>query len=217
MKVKVCGMKEESSLEAVTALGPDALGFIFYEKSPRHVLPFLSPARVRSLAVPEKVGVFVDALPDDMRRQAEAFGLTTIQLHGNETPDTAARLRADGLKVWKVFGVSPAFDFGAVRPFEGVVDHLLFDTAGPKAGGNGFAFPWQVLDQYTGETTFLLSGGIGPDSLEALSAFSHPRWAGIDLNSRFEIRPGEKDPARLAEFIAAFRQLVSQKNNILLP
>lgn len=82
----------------------------------------------------------------------------------------------------------------------------VFDTPYNGYGGSGKSFDWEILTHYHGETPFLLSGGLKPESLDALLDFSHPRWAGIDLNSGFEQAPGLKDAASLSDFIDSFKQ-----------
>ena len=91
--------------------------------------------------------------------------------------------------------------------YAGRVDYLLFDTKCSQYGGSGRSFDWSVLQSYRGETPFLLSGGIGPDSLEALIQFHHPLWAGVDLNSAFESVPGHKEVDRLRTFIQQFQTI----------
>ena len=86
-------------------------------------------------------------------------------------------------------------------PYEGLVDYFLFDTKGQRVGGNGQKFYWRVLKAYRGQTPFLLSGGIGPDDALRIKAFCHPRYAGIDLNSRFELSPGLKDIDSIKRFL----------------
>ena len=81
-------------------------------------------------------------------------------------------------------------DFEKTREYEGRVDYFLFDTRCEGYGGSGKRFDWSILTEYKGETPFLLSGGIRPENAEAIRNFRHPRFAGIDLNSGFEIEPG---------------------------
>ena len=198
LQIKVCGLNEPANLAAVAALMPDFVGLIFAGKSPRHALS-LDAAAVRALpAGPRKVGVFVDATTAEiLSRQAE-FRLDVVQLHGHETPAQCAELRAAGLLVIKAFGVGAAgFDFAQLAPYVPVCDYFLFDTQGARAGGNGTTFDWSVLESYPWPTPYLLAGGLGPAHAEALRALRLPGLAGVDLNSGFETRPGQKDAALL--------------------
>lgn len=194
--IKVCGMTLDENIRDVEALGVDLMGFIFYEKSPRYVrqCPAYLPLHAG------RVGVFVDASHEVITKQAEVFGLTHIQLHGHESPQLCQALKATGFKVIKAFQIAEVDDLKATETYQGVCDFFLFDTKTPTYGGSGKAFNWELLEQYHGSTPFLLSGGIGPESIEALHQFSHPALAGYDLNSKFEITPGIKDVTKIKQF-----------------
>lgn len=105
-------------------------------------------------------------------------------------------------------GLFPAYadDLLATESYATCCDYFLFDTPCNGYGGSGKSFDWEMLTHYHGETPFLLSGGLKPESLDALLNFSHPHWAGIDLNSGFEQVPGLKDAAVLSDFIDSFKQ-----------
>ena len=195
MMIKVCGMRDAENIREVEALGIDLMGFIFWPKSSRYVSerPTYLPTQCK------RVGVFVDEDIETVTRIADEYALDFVQLHGHETPSYCAQL--NGKHLIKAFNIATAADFEATKPYEGIVDHFLFDTKGKSVGGNGEKFDWNVLKDYVGETPFLLSGGIGPDDAERLKAFHHPKCIGIDLNSRFEIEPGIKDIIKLETFL----------------
>ena len=200
MTVKVCGMREPDNIRAVEQLGADWLGFIFWPRSSRYVSerPSYLPQQAK------RVGVFVDADMADVLLHIADYGLHVIQLHGKESPDYIQTLRtADpATLVIKALNVATPADLEQTKAYEGLVDYFLFDTKGPSVGGNGTQFDWTVLDAYHGMTPFLLSGGIGPDDASRVSAFRHPRLAGIDLNSRFEQSPALKDVNLLRRFLS---------------
>ncbi len=205
MIVKVCGMREAENIRAVEALGVDWMGFIFWEHSSRCVCqrPAYLPTRAK------RVGVFVDAPLDVVRRHVEAFGLDVVQLHGSESPAFLYDLRnalAGDVLIVKAFSIATRDDLLPTSLYEGLADYFLFDTKAQLVGGNGRKFDWTVLAHYDGSTPFLLSGGIGPDDASRLSAFSHPRLAGIDLNSRFEISPALKNVELLKQFLYDIQQ-----------
>ena len=179
------------------AQGVDLMGFIFWPKSSRYVSerPAYLPTKCK------RVGVFVDERIEEVQRIAKEYALDFIQLHGHETPDYIRQL--DDLSIIKAFNIATADDFAACIPYEGLVDYFLFDTKGKSVGGNGEKFDWSVLKAYHGRTPFLLSGGIGPDDAARIKAIRHPRYAGIDLNSRFELSPALKDINKLKTFIQA--------------
>lgn len=205
MIVKVCGMREAENIRAVEALGVDWMGFIFWEHSSRNVCqrPAYLPTRAK------RVGVFVDAPLDVVCQHVEAFGLDVVQLHGSESPTYLRDLRSScdaRLLIVKAFSIATRDDLLQTSLYEGLADFFLFDTKAQLVGGNGRKFDWSVLAHYDGSIPFLLSGGIGPDDASRLSAFSHPRLAGIDLNSRFEISPALKNVELLKQFLYDIQQ-----------
>lgn len=222
MLIKVCGLREAENIRQICRLDIDWIGFIFYPRSPRYVLPMLTPditggtetliresvpGRRPGSPAPRRVGVFVDESAERMAEIAGTFRLDYLQLHGHETADECYALQKRGYSLIKAFSVGSAADLLPTQAYEGRVDYFLFDTLCTGYGGSGRRFDWDLLSGYTGRTPFLLSGGIGPDSLEALRSFRHPRLAGIDLNSAFESSPGRKKADKLAHFVDAFRAL----------
>lgn len=197
MIIKVCGMREAENIRAADALPIQMMGFIFYPQSARYVAsrPEYLPRHAR------RVGVFVDEEANHILRIAKEYGLDYIQLHGHESPELCRQLTANGLGVIKTISVSAAEDFAPVSRYESSCAFLLFDTQTPQYGGSGKPFDWDLLQHYRGETPFLLSGGISPQDAERIRNLSHPRWAGIDLNSRFERSPGHKEITLLNDFI----------------
>ncbi|MCS2681944.1 phosphoribosylanthranilate isomerase [Bacteroides ovatus] len=196
--IKVCGMREAENIQDVESIeGIDMLGFIFYPKSPRYVyeLPAYLPIHAR------RVGVFVNEDKQTISMYADRFGLNYVQLHGNESPEYCRSLHSTGLKIIKGFSVDRPKDLRKVYDYEKVCDLFLFDTKCEQYGGSGNQFDWSILDMYNGHVPFLLSGGINSYSANALKEFKHPRLAGYDLNSRFELKPGEKDPERIRTFL----------------
>lgn len=203
MIVKVCGMSDAVNIRLAEQLNIDWMGFIFYPPSPRYVerRPDYLPERQ------QRVGVFVNADEDFILSRISLFGLQLLQLHGHETPRQCRSLReATGLSVIKAFSVKSAADVAETRHYEGAADYFLFDTPTPGVGGSGQSFDHSLLDHYTGTTPFLLSGGLGPDSVSHILALRHPRMAGIDLNSRFETAPGIKSIHRLQQFLQSLGQ-----------
>lgn len=204
MTVKLCGMRDPENIRAIEATGlVDWMGFIFYEKSPR----FVGSEPPAYLPACPKVGVFVNPTLEYVRTMVPRFGLRLVQLHGNESPEFCREVSENipDVCVIKAFSISSAADLEKTLEYESVVDGFLFDTPTPGYGGSGVNFDWTVLAGYHGHIPFLLSGGIGPDSLEALSHFSHPLWYGIDLNSRFETAPGVKDVDAVKNFLGKIR------------
>lgn len=202
-------MKYQENMEAVAALKPDYLGFIFYEKSPRNFdedIPEL-PTTIK------KTGVFVDATIDFVIQKVKKYDFKVIQLHGNESSQYCKDLQSElerfseiestvAIEVWKVFSIKDQFDFEILQPYEGIVDYFLFDTKGKEKGGNGYTFDWSILNNYPSKTPFILSGGIGLDKIEKVKEILKtdlPIYA-IDVNSKFETAPGLKNIEELEIF-----------------
>ncbi len=212
-------MKYLENIEAVAALEPDYMGFIFWEPSKRYVednLPTL-PSSIKH------VGVFVDASIEEILEKVVQVPLDLIQLHGEETALFCAQLReklqllektqqkAKGTyKIIKAFSVGTTFSFERLTPYESYCDYFLFDTKGPLPGGNGFTFDWHLMRSYTSHVPFFLSGGIGPADIPKLSEFLASPLAqkchAIDVNSKFEISPGLKNQKELQIFINKLRK-----------
>ncbi|MCD8318396.1 MAG: phosphoribosylanthranilate isomerase [Paraprevotella sp.] len=206
--IKVCGMREPENIRRVEALAPDWMGFICWNGSKRYIgrTPDYLPQTCR------RVGVFVNPEMDDVLQQIERLRLDIVQLHGQETPDFCRAIREKTgeaehpVELIKAFGMTTE-TLRLTEAFKEVCDYFLFDTPCASGGGSGICFDWRLLREYDGPAPFLLSGGIGPDSVELLSRFSHPRWIGVDLNSRFETAPALKDTESLARFMQTIREL----------
>ena len=206
MFVKVCGMREPGNVKQVAQLGVDMMGFIFYPKSPRYASHVVARSDAdRNVC---RVGVFVNDSVSMMLDKIYSFSLNAVQMHGNESRELCEQLRAakGNMKIIKAISVSNAGDIQKYKEYVGAVDLFLFDTKCKTVGGSGEQFDWQVLEQYDGETPFLLSGGIGPDDTERVKSFHHPQCIGIDLNSKFEIEPALKDMEKLKDFLEKLRE-----------
>ena len=239
MIIKVCGMRDAENIREVAQLGVDALGVIFYPKSPRCVRDLTGMGQTlkrtdADMHIP-RVGVFVNDTLENIVIQIIRYDLDVIQLHGDEKPEMAEDIKqalAEALdllcsevqkkqglankpqlektvQVCKAISVSSAEDIQKYKEYVGAVDFFLFDTKCESKGGSGQQFDWSVLDAYDGDVPFLLSGGIGPDDAERVKAFKHPLCFGIDINSKFEIEPGLKDVEKIKNFL----EIVKKKNN----
>lgn len=190
-KIKVCGMREATNIAALLELPIDYIGFIFYERSPRHVTEVVDVPFVGKPA--KKVGVFVNAGETYLYEQIVRHHLHVVQLHGDEDPEFCGALRQFGVEVWKAFGVDDQFDFSTAYDYEDTVDRFVFDTKTALRGGSGQAFDWQVLKNYEGNTPYFISGGLSVDNVLSAAEFDGKGFYGLDLNSKFEVRPGVKD------------------------
>ena len=189
-------MRDSENIRAIEQTKADLMGFIFLPKSPRFVasLPEYMPKKQK------RVGVFVNASLEQILAKAQKFSLEYIQLHGDEPPAFCSELKNRGLKVIRALRIANADDIIRAESYN-MADLMIFDTKTELYGGSGKKFNWQLLEDYKGCVPFLLSGGIRSDTFEEIKAFFHPQFAGIDLNSGFEISPALKDVGKLNNFI----------------
>ncbi len=209
IRVKICGLTEARDVAAAVEAGAAYVGFVFFEKSPRH----LEPAAAAALAgdVPPgvaKVALTVDADDASLDRLCAAVPLDMLQLHGAETPARVAEVRArHGLPVMKALGISGAADLAAIDRYAQVADQLLIDAKPPpgatRPGGNAIAFDWGLVEGREWSLPWLLAGGLTPENVAEAVRRSGARQ--LDVSSGVETAPGHKDPARIRAFIAAAR------------
>lgn len=199
-------MRDPENIRGVAACNPDYIGFIFYTKSSRFVGFEALPEILNT--VPEsirKVGVFVNETHEQVLAVSRAWGLDVVQLHGQETPEYCKQIQQSGLIVFKAFSVDDNFKFEILMDYEDCCNYFLFDTKGQLPGGTGQKFNWQLLESYTMNVPFFLSGGIGPDDLKSIKSFMHPQLFGIDINSGVEISPAIKDVKKVQSFISGIK------------
>jgi len=210
MKIKVCGLRDDENIKAITALAPDYMGFIFYERTPRYVKDIPADVLASLPANIYKTAVFVDEDKEKIDQLITDHGFNAIQLHGNESPEFAHSFR-DRVAVIKAFGLNSDFDFEQLNNYANKVDYFLFDTKTDLHGGSGKTFDWGILDNYKLNVPFFLSGGLSLDNLDEVAQINHPQFYGVDLNSKFETAPGLKDIEKLKK---AFEMLNYRTNEI---
>ena len=203
-KLKVCGLTKLDQIEELISLNIDFLGFIFYEKSPRYVLNSLTLNQIKSIDHQGKVGVFVNGNIEKIVEIAENAGLSFIQLHGDETDDFLSELRQKlnlGIKIIKVFRIGPDSEIlkFKIQNSKLEVDYFLFDTDSIAFGGTGKFFDWQILNDLEIAKPYFLSGGISEENIENIKLLKQKPFA-LDINSKFEIEPGNKNIEKIQEF-----------------
>ena len=200
-------MRDPENIRAVEEkVSPDMMGFIFWEGSKRCVteVPAYLPKCTR-------VGVFVNPTEEEVLQKVKDFGLNAIQLHGKEPASFCKHIKeVVGLSIIKAFSISNEADLANTALYEDIATLYLFDTKCTCVGGSGEQFNWDILQSYQGNTPFLLSGGIGPGDEEKVRRWRHPRWIGIDLNSRFETAPAIKDTDALTKFTRSLSPILSK-------
>jgi phosphoribosylanthranilate isomerase len=217
--VKICGVKSLEAARAAARAGADLIGFVFVAKSPRAIAPEAANDIVTEIkqlsfeegfALPKFCGLFVDAGERSLAETAPF--LTHFQFHGHEDAERVDEIRgAFGLEIIKAIAVGKPSDFEGLSAFEEAADYLLFDARAPKGsdrpGGNGAPFDWTLLKHYRLETPFLLAGGLNAGNVDAAvkAAKGHAAFAGVDVSSGVEVRPGEKDGNLITDFVKAAR------------
>ena len=190
--VKICGITNLEDARSAVNNGASALGFIFYDKSPRYILPETASQIAADLKGQVSfTGVFVDETLDYVHAAKEEVGLNFIQFHGNESPDYCREVQ---LPVIKVFRVAPNFDAGIMKYYD--VHAFLFDTYEKgKPGGTGDIFNWNLIGDLQTDTPIILSGGLGVENI--LDAINTVYPSAVDVNSGVESKPGVKDEKKM--------------------
>jgi len=213
MKIKVCGITNIDEALALSKAGVNYVGFIFYPASKRYALHTLSLDQIKSVQLPGvlKVGVFLNEPLEKVIATATEAGLDMVQLHGDETPNYCKEM-ANHYPVIKAFRISETDDVAyKISEYLEDIDYLLFDTASSVYGGSGISFDWKKLANATGQKPYFLSGGIGPDDVSKITSFAQSDTAGnctaVDVNSKFETAPGQKNIQLLQSFIPTIKAL----------
>jgi phosphoribosylanthranilate isomerase len=210
MNIKVCGITTLKQLQQLDALEIDFAGLNFYKGSPRYVAEKISKEQIKEADFDiKKVGVFVNAGHDEIMKTIDDYNLDIVQLQGNESAELCNDL-SEEIEVIKAFRIDSGADGDIdkmVEDYDDVCDYYLFDTGGQKEalGGTGKQFDWNLLLKAKIEKPFFLGGGISPDDAEKIKAFTHPDFFAIDINSKFETAPGEKDMVKLLKFVKELR------------
>lgn len=207
-QIKICGLSTPETVDAAVDAGASHIGFVHYEKSPRH-LPLEDAARLRR-RVPESVKlvlVTVAMQPEQLARACDAIRPDVIQFHGNETAEWISLIR-DTIKIecWRSFGLKDAGTLERARVFEGKCDRLLFDAPAQKQpgglpGGNGITAQWDLLEGWQPFMPWALAGGLAADNVaEAIHRTAAPL---VDASSGLETAPGEKSIDLIRAFCEA--------------
>ncbi|WP_267426166.1 phosphoribosylanthranilate isomerase [Methylobacterium sp. GC_Met_2] len=208
-RIKICGLSTEDTLDAALALGVDWIGLVHFPRSPRHVnLARAAALSSRAKGRAERVVLLVD--PDDtlLADAIVAMDPDLIQLHGRETPERVAAIRASTRRpVMKALGLATPADLAPLAAYAAVADRILLDAKAPVdaalPGGNGRRFDWTILADRDLPQGTMLSGGLDADNVA--EALSRTRLDAVDVSSGVEAAPGIKDPERIAAFVAAVR------------
>jgi phosphoribosylanthranilate isomerase len=201
LKIKICGITNVADALASVTLGADALGFMFFEGSSRYLTNDKIKAIIREVPpFVAKVGVFVNATREQVKKAIEETGIDTLQFHGDETAEAC---RGFGLKTIKAFRIQGK-DMLQIMPRYDVDAWLLDSFVTGKKGGTGKTFDWDLAVHATSlGTPVILAGGLNPDNIARAVAQVQP--FGVDVSSGVESAPGKKDHAKIATFIQRAR------------
>ncbi|MFH1441071.1 MAG: phosphoribosylanthranilate isomerase [Candidatus Omnitrophota bacterium] len=202
VKIKICGITNLRDALASVEAGCDALGFVFYKKSPRYIDPEEARDIIKALAKSIiRIGVFVNSDEQTIKRIAKTCGLKMLQFHGNESPEFCARFK--GYKIIKSFRIKNKIDLKSILKYK--IFAFLFDTYMPsKPGGTGKAFNWKLVRHVDGlKRPVFLSGGLNKNNVRKAIEIAEPDW--VDASSCLEKSPGKKDIKKVREFIKAVK------------
>lgn len=208
-KIKICGITNLSDAQAALEAGADALGFVFWEKSPRHISP-VDAGRITAQLPPfvTTVGVFVNETLEAIGSTLRAARLTCIQLHGDETPEFCRDAsRTTGRSVIKALRVGSAQDIAGLKGYVGLVSAFLLDAYVKDApGGTGKTFDWKIAVEAKKIGRIILSGGLNPENVGTALRIAAPY--AVDVSSGVEAAPGKKDHAKIKRFIAEIKGVI---------
>jgi len=205
--LKICGLRHSSQAAAIAALGVDAIGVIAVPGSPRFLDLEQRPALFAAVKGANRdcrgVVVVADPATDALDTLQAAHGHDVVQLHGDESPERCAQLRAllPDLALWKALRIRSEADLAQVELYDGVVDAVLLDAWVPGVlGGTGHRIPLDWLERFTPPMPWWLAGGI--DAGSAAEALARLSPTGLDASSALEHSPGDKDLTRVRQLVA---------------
>lgn len=203
----MCGITNAEDALAASALGVDALGFVFYKPSPRYICPEDAAIIIQSLPpFVSAVGLFVNPTQSEIDNADEVCRLDMIQLHGDEDPDFCA---GQTIKVMKAIAIDRISDIAAIQNFECTV---LLDAKAPQGvyGGTGQSFDWSLLHDLQHDYPLILAGGLNASNVGR--ALRERSWYGVDVSSGIETAPGVKSPEKMQSFCQQVYQIDEDKH-----
>jgi len=209
VKVKICGITNLKDAQEAVKAGCDALGFVFYQKSPRYISPEDAGEIIRKLPGNIlRVGVFVNARENFIKTVAKSCALNLLQLHGDESPEFCARFKK--YRLIKAFRIRKKLVPKDILKYR--TEAYLFDGFSSNSyGGTGKKFSWALLKKLGPiRQEFFLSGGLNLKNVRLALREVNPSW--VDVSSSLEISPGKKDPLKVINFIKVVKKSKGRKN-----
>lgn len=213
MRIKICGITQPQQSLAIASLGATALGFICVPTSPRYVNVLQIKAAVAPLPHHiDKIGVFAHSSIQEISQTVVESGLTSVQLHGNESPEFCHQLRQalPDVEIIKALRIRSHEHLQQVTEYTNYIDTLLLDAYHPQhLGGTGQTLDWTMLQQFRPGCPWFLAGGLTPDNI--LDALILVKPNGIDLSSGVERKPGDKDLDLVAKLFLTLNSYASDR------
>lgn len=200
--VKICGLNDDVSVQTAIDAGADWLGFVFFERSPRHLTVDAAKRLTRMAGAMKghRVGLFVKPSDDEIARTLNAAELDILQIY--DTPERAEALRTRfACPVWLACGISTSDDLPRATPLDGLVIEAKPSAHATRPGGNGQSFDWSLTAGWSSPAPWLLAGGLRRENVAAALAASGAR--AVDVSSGVESAPGKKSPELIIKFIEA--------------
>ena len=209
VSVKICGLATVDDVRACADAGANYMGLVFFEKSPRNIT--LPAAREMALAAPlglAKVALVVNPSDAELNAITASVPLDMVQLHGRETPERVAEVKARyGLPVMKAVGIADEDDLPKLESYFGVADQILVDAKPPKGGelpgGNGLSFDWRLIAGRRWPCPWMLAGGLTPENVAEAVKMTGAKQ--VDVSSGVEDAPGQKNAELIQKFVQSSR------------
>ena len=209
VSVKICGLATVDDVRACADAGANYMGLVFFEKSPRNII--IPAARELALAAPlglAKVALVVNPSDAELDAITATVPLDMLQLHGRETPERVAEVKARyGLPVMKAVGIADGDDLPKLESYFGVADQILVDAKPPKGGelpgGNGLSFDWRLIAGRRWPCPWMLAGGLTPENVAAAVKMTGAKQ--VDVSSGVEDAPGQKNAELIQKFVQSSR------------
>ena len=209
VSVKICGLATVDDVRACADAGANYMGLVFFEKSPRNMT--IPAARELALAAPlglAKVALVVNPSDAELDAITATVPLDMLQLHGRETPERVAEVKARyGLPVMKAVGIADEDDLPKLESYFGVADQILVDAKPPKGGelpgGNGLSFDWRLIAGRRWPCPWMLAGGLTPENVAEAVKMTGAKQ--VDVSSGVEDAPGQKNAELIQKFVQSSR------------
>lgn len=209
VSVKICGLATVDDVRACADAGANYMGLVFFEKSPRNII--IPAARELALAAPlglAKVALLVNPSDAELDAITATVPLDMLQLHGRETPERVAEVKARyGLPVMKAVGIADGDDLPKLESYFGVADQILVDAKPPKGGelpgGNGLSFDWRLIAGRRWPCPWMLAGGLTPENVAEAVKMTGAKQ--VDVSSGVEDAPGQKNAELIQKFVQSSR------------